>query len=106
VITPERASVQTGEANNLGREPDIPGIMIGLTAEAGAGVTSLAGSARLNHWLMPVVTTAVLTVRWRGLRAYYKQRSASQRRWLLGSPGDRLKKEKKHVWNRWLHRAP
>ena len=49
VTTPVRALVQTGEAANLGREPDLRRWRIGLTAEAG-------GFARLNHWLTPVVT--------------------------------------------------
>ncbi len=52
VTTPVRASVQTGEPRNLVREGD----PIGLTAEAGAGGTPLAGSARPNHGLTTVVT--------------------------------------------------
>ncbi|MGA7502093.1 MAG: hypothetical protein WBX00_35825 [Isosphaeraceae bacterium] len=52
VTTPVRASVQTGEPRNLAREGD----PIGLTAEAGAGGTPLAGSARPNHGLTTVVT--------------------------------------------------
>ena len=49
VTTPVRASVQTGEPPNLAREGD----PIGLTAEAGAGGTPLAGSARPNHAASP-----------------------------------------------------
>ena len=49
VTTPVRASVQTGEPPNLAREGD----QIGLTAEAGAGGTPLAGSARPNHAASP-----------------------------------------------------
>jgi hypothetical protein len=56
VTTPVRASVQTGEPSNLGREPDWPRSLIGLTAEVGAGGTPLAGSARPNHGLTTMVT--------------------------------------------------
>ena len=58
VTTPVRAPVQTGDdprgvtPANLAREGD----PIGLTAEAGAGGTPLAGSARPNHGLATVVT--------------------------------------------------
>ncbi len=48
VTTPVRASVQTGEAPNLGHKADLQA-QVGLTPEVG-------GFARLNHWLTQVVT--------------------------------------------------
>src|SRR5207302_1065898 len=58
VTTPVRASVQTGAAPNLGREPDFA-TGIGRGEPRPRGRAEVRGCARLNHWLTPVVTISV-----------------------------------------------